>query len=103
MLRYQVLKPYLAFNRTAYGIEMLLNRSLLYVLSPFNRTAYGIEIVYRAFSPPVRLVAFNRTAYGIEIVNVIVILNSQVCLLIAPLMELKFVSVSIFSCLFLNF
>ena len=34
-----------AFNRTAYGIEMIPHRRLWFTReTPFNRTAYGIEI-----------------------------------------------------------
>ena len=33
----------------------------------FNRTAYGIEILLRGTGQENRVLSFNRTAYGIEI------------------------------------
>ena len=33
-----------AFNRTAYGIEIGLHCFLQWIVLSFNRTAYGIEI-----------------------------------------------------------
>ena len=37
-------KTIFAFNRTAYGIEILHLYYVLVFCIPFNRTAYGIEI-----------------------------------------------------------
>ena len=36
----------LTFNRTAYGIEIIVFAFSLASLNSFNRTAYGIEILY---------------------------------------------------------
>ena len=36
-----------AFNRTAYGIEILSQGEVSYRYGTFNRTAYGIEIRMR--------------------------------------------------------
>ena len=62
---------------------------MLYCIVPFNRTAYGIEIsIQMSVVNPVHP-SFNRTAYGIEIKDCLSIALYCERLLIAPLMELK--------------
>ena len=58
----------ISFNRTAYGIEMVLGMaSALGLGGTFNRTAYGIEMYFLYFLALSSPLSFNRTAYGIEI------------------------------------
>ena len=57
----------------------------------FNRTAYGIEIELLCIHA-ILWRTFNRTAYGIEISNFLIIFQVLSYLLIAPLMELKLLS-----------
>ena len=56
----------------------------------FNRTAYGIEMSDR-LSIPFLSSSFNRTAYGIEITDRVISVSEPFVLLIAPLMELKYI------------
>ena len=79
------------FNRTAYGIEILIRRLSHFRTLPFNRTAYGIEIVFQ-IKHNLSFPAFNRTAYGIEIDRKMYEHADNEILLIAPLMELKYSS-----------
>ena len=60
-----------------------------WLCSTFNRTAYGIEICSKCHKAVHVELTFNRTAYGIEIEKRTIERTSS-CLLIAPLMELKF-------------
>ena len=56
----------MAFNRTAYGIEIHLTGRSITCTHTFNRTAYGIEMV-QLMIRLLLMCSFNRTAYGIEI------------------------------------
>ena len=70
-------------------LKLICFNSGIRSIRTFNRTAYGIEIMM-SFIRLSKTHSFNRTAYGIEISQEQLLQGLPKLLLIAPLMELKY-------------